>query len=418
MEIATFKLFSLENSLNKAVTLGQFEVHYQPKVDIVTHRIVGAEALIRWNHPEWGLVSPKEFIPLAEETGLIIPLGIWVKQTVCNQIVAWQEAGIDIVPISVNISVKRFMQRRFIDSIEKIFHETGLEPHLFEVEITESLFIESEYQVIDAIQYLKELGIKVSLDDFGTGYSSLSYLKKLKVDTIKLDRSFIHTIGSSEEADIVVEGILKLIKNLQINVIAEGVETEEQLRFLQKHQCDEAQGYLFSRPVKAEQFQQLLQKGTLELKGIDRDEVLKIANRRKYFRLNFTYPMLADMTIVKFMGKEVSLGKAEVLIENIGLGGLSFVSNIKMAAQPDIILSVETEILGQAMKFIGRIVWLNETENELYNYGIEFIIDESDREELASVLNLLTVKLKNNLFLPDCRFVMASSREYFRKKAK
>lgn len=416
MDIATFKTFSLGNSLKKAMNMDEFEIYYQPKVETHSNRIIGAEALIRWNHPEWGLVAPKEFISLAEEIGLIVPMGEWVTRTVCKQNKEWQDAGMKIVPIAVNISAKRFMQKGFIESIKRTLKETGLEPHFLEIEITETSLIENEKFAIEVINQLRELGLKVALDDFGTGYSALSYLKYFSVDSIKIDRSFIQEIGVNEKDELIVKGIINLIRSLNINVIAEGVEKEEQLQFLSKHKCDQVQGYLYSRPVKAEDFRQLMSKGHIEAHVQKREIIHEFINKRKYFRIHLDHPLLAEMTIIKFMDKDITLGKTEVLIEDLGLGGLRFSSNIKLVVRPDMLVSVETEILGQTMEFIGKIVWVKELEEDIYRYGLEFLIDEEERDSIAKVLNSLTVKLRQNPILPDCRFIAIDSISFFKRK--
>lgn len=416
MDIATFKAFSLENNLKKAMTMDEFEVYYQPKIDIGTNRIIGAEALIRWNHPEWDLVAPKEFISLAEETGLIIPMGEWMKQTVCKQNKEWQEAGMKIVPIAVNISAKRFMQKGFIENIKRILQETALEPHFLEIEITETSLIENEEMAIEVIKQLRDLGLKVALDDFGTGYSALSYLKHFKVDSIKIDRSFIQEIGENTQDELIVKGIINLIQSLNINVIAEGVETEKQMHFLSKHKCNQVQGYLFSKPLKTEEFRRLLDKGQIEINAQKKHLKQDYINQRKYFRINLTHPLLAEMTIIKFMGKDITLGKTEVLIGDIGLGGLNFASNIKMAVRTDMVLTVETQILGQIKEFVGKIVWSKELDEDIYHYGMELLIDDNERDSIAKVLNSLAVKLRKNPILPDCGFIVTDHNSFFKNK--
>ncbi|MBS4218939.1 EAL domain-containing protein [Bacillus sp. FJAT-49711] len=415
-DIKTFKSFSIENSLHKAMDMKDFELFYQPKIDVHTNQIIGAEALIRWNHPEWDLVSPREFISLAEETGLIIPIGKWVKETACKQIKEWQDEGINIVPISINISAKRFMQKEFVKSIARILDQLQLDPHLLEIEITETSLMENEELAIGVINQCRELGIKVSLDDFGTGYSALSYLRQFKVDTIKIDRTFIKEIGVSKQDELIVEGIINLIQSLNIDVIAEGVETEEQLKFLREHKCKQVQGYLYSRPVKAEEFKALLKKGKIKINAKENEVKQEVENRRKYFRLNFVHPLSGDMTIIKFMNQDITLGKTEVLIQDLSLGGLSLVSDIKMAVRPDMILSIETEILGESVELIGKIVWMKELYDDLYHYGIEFMIEETERDLLAKLINTLTVKVRKNPIVPECRFIIADIYTFFKKQ--
>ncbi|MCR2821402.1 EAL domain-containing protein [Lederbergia panacisoli] len=415
-DIKTFKAFSIENSLHKAMDMKEFELYYQPKIDIHTNRIIGAEALIRWNHPEWDLVSPKEFISLAEDTGLIIPIGHWVKETACKQNKEWRDEGVNIVPISVNISAKRFMQKEFVKSIAMILEKVQLDPQFLEIEITETSLMENEKMAIVVINQLRGLGFKVSLDDFGTGYSALSYLKQFKVDTIKIDRTFIKEIGKNTQDELIVKGIINIIQSLNINVIAEGVETEEQLRFLREHKCNQVQGYLYSRPVKAEEFKELLKKEKIEINVQDQELKQEYENRRKFFRLNFIHPLSADMTIIKFMDQDITLGKTEVLIQDLSLGGLSLISDIKMAVRPDMLLSIETEILGETVALIGKIMWMKELYDDVYQYGIEFMIEEPERDSLAKLVNALTVKIRKNPIVPDCRFIIADIYTFFKKE--
>ncbi|MBS4195646.1 EAL domain-containing protein [Bacillus sp. FJAT-49870] len=413
-DIKTFKAFSIENSLHKAMEKDEFELYYQPKIDIQSNRIIGAEALIRWNHPEWDLISPKEFISLAEDTGLIIPIGTWVKETACKQNKEWQDEGLAIVPVAVNISAKRFMQKEFVQSIEKILREVDLDPQYLEIEITENSLMENEELAIEVIHQLNKLRLKVSLDDFGTGYSALSYLKQFKVDTIKIDRSFIKEIGTNPQDELIVKGIINLIQSLEINVIAEGVETEEQLKFLEEHHCNQVQGYLYSKPVKADVFKELLKKGKIEIHADKGKANQNVENRRKYFRLSLPHPLSADLTITKFMGKDISLGKTEVLIHDLSVGGLGFFSDIKMAVRSDMILNIETEILGKIIEFVGKIVWMKELNDDVYQYWMEFIIEEHERDEIAKVINTLTVKIRKNPILPDCRFITTDINTFFK----
>lgn len=252
--------FLMVNDLVKAIQEEQFILHYQPKVDPETRGIKGAEALIRWNHPERGILQPDHFIPLAEETNLIIELGDWVIAEVCKQLRKWIDEGKDIVPISINISAKRFLKDDLVSKVYQILELTNVDPKWLEFEITETSLIQNEMKVLSTIDALKEVGISISLDDFGTGYSSISYLKKFKVDYLKIDRSFINAIHSSLDDEAIIKSILFLAHELNIKVVAEGVETEEQLAFLVKHQCSLMQGYLFSKPVDVDSFSQLLSK--------------------------------------------------------------------------------------------------------------------------------------------------------------
>ena len=263
MSINNFKTFTLERDLQKAIENEEFEAYYQPRVDSKSGKIVSAEALIRWNHPEWGMVSPNEFIPLAIETGFILDIGQWMKQKVCKQIKDWQLAGHSPIPISVNIDPKRFMQGDFVSSVKKILEDNNLEGKWLEIEITENSLMENEETATHTIKELKRLGVKIALDDFGTGYSAISYLRDFNINCIKIDKSFIQEINSNVTNTKIVKGIIQLAKSLDISVVAEGVEQSDQLLFLREQNCDQIQGFLFSKPVPAGDFEKLLREGRL-----------------------------------------------------------------------------------------------------------------------------------------------------------
>jgi diguanylate cyclase (GGDEF)-like protein len=248
----------LETGLWRALERREFELFYQPKIDLVTGRVVGLEALLRWNSSEMGLVSPAEFVPLAEETGLILPLGEWVLSTAVQQAKAWRDKGFDL-SIAVNLSARQLQQPGLAETILSIIDASGLEPKHLNLEITESSVIQNAEPAIATLRKLRDKGIQVSIDDFGTGYSSLSYLKTLPIDVIKIDRSFVKELpGNADDAALTV-AIISLGHNLRMKVVAEGVETEEQRQFLQQVRCDEYQGYFFSRPLPAGEMEVLLQ---------------------------------------------------------------------------------------------------------------------------------------------------------------
>ena len=257
---------ALEHSLRRALERNELLLHYQPKVNLETGMIVGAEALLRWQHPEWGLIAPERFIPIAEETGLIVQIGAWVIRTACNQARLWQDAGLPPVIMSVNLSARQFRQESFVKVVTQILHETGLKPEQLEMELTESMLMHNANAAISILGGLKSLGVRLSLDDFGTGYSSLSYLSRLPIDTLKIDRSFVQHIGDQDECDngILAQAIISLGHSLNLTVIAEGVETGEQLKFLKAHQCDEVQGFYFCKPTVAGEFAKMLAESLVE----------------------------------------------------------------------------------------------------------------------------------------------------------
>ncbi len=261
---------ALENALRRALERNELALHYQQKVNLKTGQICGAEALVRWLHPEWGLVRPARFIPLAEETGLIVSIGEWVLREACRQTRAWLDEGLEPGTVSVNLSVRQFRQEGLVRTVSRILEETGLEPSRLERELTESMVMHNVDAAIAILQGLKQLGVRLSVDDFGTGYSSLSYLKDLPIDTLKIDRSFVRDIGAGEEADegVLAQAIISLAHALHLKVIAEGVETDPQMRFLRRHQCDEVQGFFHGEPVAPEQHARLLMRAWRQAKGV------------------------------------------------------------------------------------------------------------------------------------------------------
>jgi diguanylate cyclase (GGDEF)-like protein len=259
MSDQTIERIDLENDLRQAIERGELRLHYQPLIDLETERIVGFEALVRWQHPARGLVPPMAFIPLAEETGLILPLGRWVLETACRQARAWRDArpnGPELF-MSVNLSARQFVQADLVDQVGAILEETGLDPRGLEIEITESVLMDQSEAGIRTLRRLRELGVRLVLDDFGTGYSSLSYLKHLPLDTIKIDRSFVAGLSGVTDRSI-VEAVIALARGLRIGVVAEGIETEVQHRILRDLGCDVGQGYLFSRPLPASEAGRLI----------------------------------------------------------------------------------------------------------------------------------------------------------------
>ena len=251
----------IEGALRNALERNQFVLHYQPQLNLKTGKIVGMEALIRWQHPELGMVAPDRFISVAEETGLIVPIGAWVMRTACTQNKAWQEAGLGELRVAVNLSARQFGAPNLVNEIAAVLDETGLAPDRLEIELTESLFMSDVTLAVETLHSMKKLGVNLSIDDFGTGYSSLSYLSRFPIDVLKIDRSFVSDITRDASDAAIVASIIALAHNLKLDVIAEGVETKEQLDYLRRHGCDEMQGYYFSRPLAADAFEQMLHEG-------------------------------------------------------------------------------------------------------------------------------------------------------------
>jgi diguanylate cyclase len=263
MNAASGERLTLEAGLRHAVAREEFTLHYQPSVDLASGAIVGVEALVRWQHPQHGLLYPDKFIPLADETGLITDIGEWVLMAACKQTRAWHDMGFKTLTVAVNVSAVQFGQRRLLDYVAKVLKHTGLPPHALVLEITESVLMQDAESNVATLAELKRMGIRIAMDDFGTGYSSLSYLKRFPIDILKIDKSFIRDIALEGDDAAIVRAITALGKSLRLTLIAEGVETVEQTEFLVREKCDRIQGYLFSKPVLPEQIVELLRSGTV-----------------------------------------------------------------------------------------------------------------------------------------------------------
>ncbi|QJC53315.1 EAL domain-containing protein [Paenibacillus albicereus] len=257
-EAGAAELMELRNGLRRALERGEFELHYQPQIEAASGRLTGLEALLRWNHPRFGQVSPQKFIPLAEETGLIVEIGAWALREACAQNKAWQDAGAAGLRIAVNLSARQFAAPDLVGTVRRVLEDTGLDPSCLELEITENMAMRNEN--LATLEQLRDMGILLSIDDFGTQHSSLSYLKRLPVGRIKIDRSFVSGIGVDERDEAIIHAMLLIARRLKLSVVAEGVESDLQLSYLLEHDCDEIQGYLFFRPQSAEQTGEVLRR--------------------------------------------------------------------------------------------------------------------------------------------------------------
>lgn len=259
MNLRAVQRLAIENGLRQALKLGQFELQYQPKINLESGQMTGAEALIRWHDPANGLIYPDQFISIAEECGLIVPIGRWVLGEACRQVQSWLDQGLDAVPVSINISSVEFRHKDFLDAVAGTLKETSLAPAFLELELTESILMHNAAASATTLKALKDMGVRLAIDDFGTGYSSLSYLRRFPIDTLKIDQSFVRDIASDGDNATIVSAVIGMGRNLQQRVIAEGVETTKQLDLLKEKRCDEGQGFHFSHPLPADSFQKLLE---------------------------------------------------------------------------------------------------------------------------------------------------------------
>jgi len=272
----SFERLHLESALHSAIERNEFLLYYQPKINTQTGQIIGMEALIRWRHPERGLLAPNEWVSIAEETGIIVPIGKWILKEACAQTRAWQQQGLQPGRVAVNLSARQFAQATLLDDIQTALQESGLDPCWLELEITESMVMHDPEDAVRLLKELKAMGITLAIDDFGTGYSSLAYLKRFPIDTIKIDRSFIRDICDDHSDAGITKAIIAMAHSLKLSVVAEGVETEAQLKFLREHHCEQMQGYYFSVPLGKEEFAQYV----LEKQSAQRNQVILLAKRK------------------------------------------------------------------------------------------------------------------------------------------
>jgi EAL domain-containing protein (putative c-di-GMP-specific phosphodiesterase class I) len=258
MNVEAVEHLFIRNGLRRALDRNEFVLHYQPQIDLRSGAVIGVEALIRWNLPEEGMMAPNRFIPVAEESGLIVPIGDWVLREACRQAVAWRHAGLPVMTVAVNLSAVQFRRGDIEQSVVHALQETGLDPTLLELELTESILIQNVDSMMATITRLKSLGVKISIDDFGTGYSSLSYLKRIDIDKLKIDQSFVRDLATDPDDAAIVRAIIQMAHSLNLRTVAEGVETPQILQQLCDFECDEAQGYHFARPMPANELANFL----------------------------------------------------------------------------------------------------------------------------------------------------------------
>ncbi|WP_117160693.1 EAL domain-containing protein [Paraliobacillus sp. X-1268] len=414
--ISSFKKYMLERDLRKAITNEEFEVYYQPQVNAFTGLIESAEALLRWNHKEWGLVSPSEFIPLAEENYLMNDIGDWVITKVIEQLKIWKDQDYILRPISINISPNRFLKPGLISFIKEQLEKYDISAHFLTFEITESTYLKNENKVQHTLSQLRALGISIAIDDFGTGYASLQYLRDFPADELKIDRVFILNILDDNKKDAaIVSSILYLAKSLDMRVIVEGVENFEQLQFLKQKECHLIQGYLFSEAVPSNRFEELIKKSFLPIPKSTKVTKPKV-ERRKYYRLSFPGYLQGGLSILEINNRKVDVGTANILIENISLGGLKLMSDLKLPVQSNMKIVYTFSLLGFDFEIIGSFVWKSEIGQDIFYYGVAFDdFSEANKDHLAKVINQLTIYSKNNKPIPDTDFYTDNPITYFFK---
>lgn len=415
LNIENYKQLQLRHDLRMALKRNQFRVFYQPIVNIKTNKILAVEALIRWNHPDWGIVSPDQFIFLAEETGAIIDIGNWLVRQVCEDIIYWLNKGFEPIYFSVNFSVIQFYERHFIENILRILHEFDVDPRFLIVELKEHLLIDSAEKAHHNIRHLKQNGIMVALDNFGSGYSSLCYLQKFDFDIIKMDSIFLKNVmHNNSSSSLIARSIIKLCDELGIRLVAEGVENWDHLHFLKENNAYAGQGYIYSKPLSLIDINDLLEVGRCR-PIYNHHTARTMEDRRKTFRLCFYKLLKTELTIKQIGEKKINVGRSQVLIKDIGAGGLCFISNIQFPLMRSFLLQFTTTLIGREISVVGTPVWCEESEEKLYTYGVKFELNDNTIEELLSLLYELQVRMKENLLFSDGNFTDHLAGTFFKQ---
>lgn len=384
--IQIYKQVVLRNDLLKAIERNQFQVYYQAQVKLESSDILAAEALIRWDHPEWGMVSPNEFISLAEETGFIINLGNWMLREVCKNYKRWMEQGRAPIKVSVNYSSIQFFERNFVENIINIINEYELDPHFLIMEITESVFMKNPEKAIVDIKRLQAVGIQVALDDFGTGFSSLSYLNSFNIDILKIDRSFIKNVMLDDASTIITRSVIDLAQELRIKLVAEGIENWEQLSYLKDLHCYTGQGFLYNKPMPTAEFEELLAKEKCMPTQL-LQEKKKGREQRKYLRIKLPKVLESEMSIADIPGQKFKIAPMKVEVKNISSEGLCFAAGIRLPVNKELLLQfVIPTNDGNEAKICGYPVWAQEAEDNIYEYGVEFDHDPAEKLDLTAAL--------------------------------
>lgn len=415
-DISSFKQYMMEKDMQKALMDEEFTIYFQPQVEPVRGKLCGAEALLRWNHKDWGVISPSEFIPLAEENHLIHELTDWMIRKVCSTLQEWKLKEFRLQPISINISPIHFLKLGLVEFVKEQLETYDIPPQYLQFELTESSLLKSENYILTTINQLKMLGITIIINHFGTGQSSLDTLRKVKPDKIKLDDAFLLNDENNRVVNKgIVSSIIYLGKRLKIKVIAEGVTKAEQLSYLKQNDCDIVQGTIFSQPVPKELFEKYLKVGFLPL--IKRNRKIQVKQEyRKFYRFELPFPIKGEMTIISIKGKEVAVGSSPILIENISLGGIKIVSNLKLPVNSNMKFKFTFHILNKQIEAVGILRWKEELEKkDMYAYGVQFNVSRYLEDMLAPIINRMTTLKKKNEKIPDTDFIYEEASHFLRK---
>ncbi len=394
--LESYKAFALASHIHDALGLGEFEVWFQPKINIQTMQLDGAESLLRWKHPDWGIIHAGEFIPIIQEVGMLSEVSVWAFTTLCQTMDSWRKKGLKVPMISFNLPGSALIQVDLEENIHRIASQYHIPPSTIMFEITETEKIQDEASAIRTMQALRKQGYLLSLDDFGSGYSGLNYLRQFPVDEVKFDRHFLKEIVNDSLTRMIIQSSVLLSHSLNMRVVAEGIETEEQLAAARSLNVEVGQGYLWSPAVPMVEFERIIADPEEWFLRIQTPATIYTGpNRREFFRIVVEPGMMGQLSLYELKGKRVQSGVTQVVVINIGPGGLSFLSTLRLPAKNDVRMKMVLKLSDQYHPYIGHVVWLKEYGKGIIQYGFQFELEELEREKLISLLNQLAIHQRN-----------------------
>jgi FOG: EAL domain len=411
--IQNYKQFELRSDFIKAIYQSQFEIFYQPIVTLKETKILVAEALIRWNHPVWGLVSPDEFIYLSEETGSIIEMEKWMLNEVCQSCNKTLNEGFPKQNVMVNFSSIQFYEKSFALTIKEILTKFSLDPKFLIVKVTEDLLLDDSENIRNNLKELRSMGIKIALNDPNFSFIGL---QNFNIDILILDGSFLNNVLTVTASASIVQSIIELTRQLNIKLVAVGIDNWEQKAFLEKLNCYAGQGDFYSKPLPKDEYKTILKTGISDPEPLlpQNTYAQLVDERRNYFRLFFNRYVRADLAILQIKDKQMGVGNTKVLIQDIGPGGLCFISNIQFPIEQGFTLQFETSLLNNKIKVYGNPMHMKKFNNHLYQYGVKFSINEDERDELTKILFEIQTIVKRNTIFEDSSFTFDSPSVYFK----
>jgi diguanylate cyclase (GGDEF)-like protein/PAS domain S-box-containing protein len=391
----SYKTFSLANGIHDAVRLGEFEMWYQPKLNLQTMKLERAESLLRWNHPEWGIIHAAEFMAVIQDAGLLSEVNIWAFHTVCQTMQSWKQKGWQVPLIAFNIPSSALIQVGLENNILAVLDQYQLQVVDIELEITETDKVQDQSAIIKMMKILRQHGLHLAID--GSGYSVFENIRRFPSNVIKFDKDFTNEIPNDSIAAMIAQSVVNLAHSLEMVVVAKGIEAEEQLSAIRALNVDFGQGYLWSPAIPAIDFEKIIAQPDEWLSSFSKPSIPYVGpDRREFFRVVIDSGMLGQLSLFAVKEKLINSGKSEVVVENIGPGGLSILTTLRLPARADFRLKISMKLSDQIFSYIGHIVWIKEHGRDILRYGLQFDMEESARHEFIKLLNQLAIHLRKS----------------------